>query len=97
MNHSITDKTMEYIEILAQLELSAEEKEQGKKDMEEMLDYIEQLKELDTLKVEASSQIFPKVNVFREDIVINQQNPKEMLANAPSVQNGSCKVPKTIG
>ena len=41
-------KTIEYVGILAKLELSDEEKEAAKKDMGRMLDYIDKLSELDT-------------------------------------------------
>ena len=40
MANKISDETIEYVGILAKLELSDEEKEQAKKDMETMLDYI---------------------------------------------------------
>ena len=40
MANVISDETMEYVGILAKLELSEEEKEAAKKDMESMLDYI---------------------------------------------------------
>ena len=48
----IDDEMMEYIGILAKLELSEEEKEQAKADMQKMLNYIDQLNELDTSNVE---------------------------------------------
>ena len=38
MANKISDETIEYVGILAKLELSDEEKEQAKKDMETMLD-----------------------------------------------------------
>ena len=41
MANIISDETMEYVGILAKLELSEEEKTQAKKDMEIMLDYID--------------------------------------------------------
>ena len=37
---TITDETIEYVGILAKLELSEEEKEQAKKDMSDMLAYV---------------------------------------------------------
>ena len=37
---TITDETIDYVGILAKLELSQEEKEQAKKDMSDMLDYV---------------------------------------------------------
>ena len=41
MANIISDETIEYVGILAKLELSEEEKEQAKKDMANMLDYID--------------------------------------------------------
>ena len=41
MANVISDETMEYVGILAKLELSDAEKEAAKKDMESMLDYID--------------------------------------------------------
>ena len=52
MANVISDETMEYVGILAKLELSDAEKEAAKKDMESMLDYIDKLNELDTSNVE---------------------------------------------
>lgn len=94
--HTITDETIEYIGILAKLELSEAEKEQAKKDMEEMLCYIDKLNELDTEGVEPLSHVFPVSNVFREDIVENTDAREQMLWNAPEVKDGSYKVPKTV-
>lgn len=93
----ISDETMEYVEILAKLELSAEEKECAKKDMEEMLDYIDKLNELDTSGIEPMSHVFPVNNVFREDVVINENDRENMLKNAPDVKEDSYLVPKTVG
>ena len=45
MANHIDDATIEYVGILAKLELSGEEKEQAKKDMESMLDYVDKLNE----------------------------------------------------
>ena len=97
MANIISDETIEYVGILAKLELSPEEKEQAKKDMGNMLDYIDMLNELDTEGVEPMSHVFPVHNVFREDVVTNGDNSKEMLANAPKAKEGQYQVPKTIG
>lgn len=92
----ISDETIEYVGILAKLELSQEEKEQAKKDMANMLDYIDMLNELDTEGVEPMSHVFPVNNVFREDVVINGDDRENMLANAPDKKDGCYKVPKTF-
>ena len=48
MANKISDETIEYVGILAKLELSDEEKQNAKSDMEKMLDYIDKLNELDS-------------------------------------------------
>ena len=45
MANVISDETIEYVGILAKLELSPEEKEEAKKDMGRMLDYIDVFRE----------------------------------------------------
>lgn len=96
MANKISNETIEYVGILAKLELSEEEKEQAKSDMETMLDYIDTLNELDTEGIEPMSHVFPVSNVFREDVVTNGDNHEEMLANAPEMKEQSYKVPKTF-
>ena len=97
MANIISDETIEYVGILAKLELSEEEKEQAKADMGKMLDYIDKLNELDTSGVEPMSHVFPVNNVFREDVVTNGDGSADTLANAPLAKDQSFKVPKTIG
>ena len=97
MANKISDETIEYVGILAKLELSEEEKEQAKADMGKMLDYIDKLNELDTSGVEPMSHVFPIENVFREDVVTNGDNKEATLANAPLRKEDSFEVPKTIG
>ena len=93
----ITDETIEYVGILAKLELSDEEKERAKQDMANMLDYIDMLNELDTTGVEPMSHVFPVNNVFREDVVTNGDGREETLANAPQRKEDTFEVPRTIG
>lgn len=97
MANTISDETIEYVGILAKLELSFEEKECAKRDMEEMLDYMDKLKELDTEAVEPMSHVFPVNNVFREDVVTNGDGKEASLANAPARTEDGFLVPKTIG
>lgn len=96
MANVISDETIEYVGILAKLELNDEEKENAKKDMESMLDYIDKLNELDTTGVEPMSHVFPVNNVFRVDVVTNGDDRENILKNAPEEQNGMFNVPKTF-
>lgn len=96
MANNISDETIEYVGILAKLELTDEEKEKAKADMEEMLDYIDTLNELDTSGVEPMSHIFPINNVFREDVVTNGDDRENILKNAPEERGDAFAVPKTF-
>nr|WP_308625594.1 Asp-tRNA(Asn)/Glu-tRNA(Gln) amidotransferase subunit GatC [uncultured Eisenbergiella sp.] len=96
MANKINDETIEYVGILAKLELSGEEKEQAKADMGRMLDYIDKLNELDTEDTEPMTHLFPVTNVFREDEVTNADIREDILKNAPGVKDGMFKVPRTV-
>ena len=96
MANIITDETIEYVGILAKLELSGEEKEEAKRDMGRMLDYIDKLNELDTTGIEPMSHVFPVQNVFREDVVTGGDGSQETLKNAPEEKNAMFVVPKTF-
>ena len=96
MANVISDETIEYVGILAKLELSNEEKEAAKKDMASMLDYIDKLGELDTTGVEPMSHVFPVNNVMREDVVTNGDGSEATLANEPECNESGFIVPKTV-
>ena len=92
----ITNETIEYVGILAKLELSDEEKERTKKDMTEMLEYVGKLNKLDTSAVEPMSHTFPVSNVMREDVVTNGDDKENMLKNAPERNDDAYIVPETF-
>ena len=96
MANIITDEIIDYEGILAKLELSLEEREEAKKDMGRMLDYIDKLNELDTEGIEPMSHVFSMNNVFREDIVTNGDDRDNILKNAPEKKEGAFKVPRTV-
>ena len=96
MAEKITNETIEYVSILAKLELSDEEREQAKTDMSRMLEYIDKLGELNTDNVEPMSHVFPVENVFREDVITNSDIREQLLSNAPEQKDGMFMVPKTF-
>lgn len=93
----IDDATIDYVGILAKLELNEEERNQAKEDMSRMLAYIDKMSELDTTGIEPMSHVIPTQNVFRKDVVINGDDKENMLKNAPAQKNGMFVVPKTVG
>lgn len=96
MANVISDETIDYVGILAQLDLSDEEREASKRDLGRMLDYVDQLNELDTTGIEPMSHVFPVHNVFREDVVTNGDGSADALKNAPVKNEDSYIVPMTV-
>ena len=96
MADKINDEIIEYVSILAKLELTQKEREQARKDMGRMLACIEKLNELDTTGVEPMSHAFPVENVFREDVVTGGDESEKMLQNAPARKDGMFAVPNVM-
>uniref|UniRef100_UPI004057438C Asp-tRNA(Asn)/Glu-tRNA(Gln) amidotransferase subunit GatC n=1 Tax=Acetatifactor sp. TaxID=1872090 RepID=UPI004057438C len=96
MKKKIDAAAIDHISILTKLTLSEKEREQAKKDMEEMLEYIDIMSELDTEGIEPMSHVFPITNVFREDVEENGDMCEKTLLNAPEQKDNMFVVPKAI-
>ncbi len=92
----ITIQEVEHVANLARLTFDEEQKEKLAEQLAEILDYIEQLNELDTESVEPTSHAIPVKNVVRPDVVAPSLTQDEALANAPSNVDGLFEVPKII-
>ncbi|OHC03747.1 MAG: asparaginyl/glutamyl-tRNA amidotransferase subunit C [Planctomycetes bacterium RIFCSPLOWO2_12_FULL_50_35] len=94
---SIIDrKTIDHVALLARLELSDKEREIFTTQLEDILKYIEKLKELDTSRVEPMAYAAAARNVFREDEPRPSIDLEEAMKNAPSRAGDFFKVPKVI-
>lgn len=96
MANVINDETIEYVGILAKLDLSLDERKKAQKDMEEMLNYIDKLGELDTTGIEPMTHVLQSSNVMREDEVTNGDGKSMALINAPKSNGEAFIVPKTV-
>ncbi len=81
---------------LARLDLSAEEKERMRRELDAILAYIDKLRALDTSGVEPTSHAVPMANVMREDEPRPSFPPADMLANAPERAAELFRVPRII-
>lgn len=96
MKEKLSAKEVRYVAELARLELSPEEVEPFTTQLNAILEYMDQLNELDTEKVEPTSHVLSLSNVLREDEVGHSLSPDEVLANAPEKDKGHFVVPKII-
>ncbi len=96
MSGGIEMKEVEHVARLARLELSAEEKERMREQLDRILGYIDKLRQLDTEGVPPTSHAVPMVNVMREDEPRPCFPAEEMLANAPDRSGDFFRVPRII-
>lgn len=92
----IDDQIIEKISGLAHLEFGEEEKEKIRQDLEQILTFVEKLRELDTDKVEPLVYLSDKKDVLREDKMIPTISTEEALLNAPEKSGHFFQVPKVI-
>jgi aspartyl-tRNA(Asn)/glutamyl-tRNA(Gln) amidotransferase subunit C len=93
---AIAIKDVEHIAKLAKLEFTDAEKEKFTHQLNQILEYVEQMNKLDTSNVEPLSHVIELSNVFRADEVKQGVSTEEALKNAPSKTEEFFKVPKVI-
>lgn len=82
---------------LARLELESEEEAQLTTQLNDILDYIEQLNELDTTNVPPTTRAIEVSNVSRPDQLETFSDRESLLSNAPEREEDFIKVPKILG
>ena len=81
---------------LARIELTPTEQECLGPQLEEILKYVEKLKELDVEGIEPMAHAVPLTNVTRADEVRPSLPHGEAMRNAPRTANGLFIVPKIV-
>lgn len=99
----ISQKDVQYVAGLANLDLTDAERVRMEKDLNAILDYIDQLSELDTSNVEPMAQVAQLANL--SDASGSMLRPDELreclpheaaVANAPQSDSTFFRVPKVI-
>ncbi len=78
---------------LARINVSKEEEDAFRKDLESIVAFVDQIKSRD---VEISRAEDAQINVFRDDVVAPLSSVYDLVESAPSHQDGFVKVPKII-
>jgi aspartyl-tRNA(Asn)/glutamyl-tRNA(Gln) amidotransferase subunit C len=92
----ITFDMIDRIATLARLSFSDEEKTALKTDLEQMIAFVEKLKEVNTTGEEPLLHMTNVTNIFREDEVKQLISKEEALLNVPVTDGNFIKVPKVI-
>lgn len=99
MSTQFTRADVERIALLARLALTDEEKTLFSRQLADILSYVEQLRDVDTTGVPATSHSLTPLGVFREDEPRPSLPREEALAGAPDANApaGLFKVPRVLG
>lgn len=94
---TITTDDVRHLAQLSNLQISDDEVDNLRGDLENILGYIEQLSELDTSGEEPTYQVTALENVWRDDEVQAASVTREQLLKlAPEQAASSVKVPKVL-
>ena len=98
----ITQKDVQYVADLANLELTDAERARMEKDLNQILGYIDLLSEVDTSNVPAMAQVEGLTDETSREDLLRADEPKECLPhdlalkNAPQTDGSFFRVPKVI-
>ena len=94
---SLTREEVQKVSLLARLLLSEEELEAMTAQLGRVLDYVQQLEELDTEGVEPMAHAIDLANVFADDVIEPSLPRDAALANGPKHDDECFRVPAVLG
>ncbi len=93
---NINKETLHKIAHLARLNFEGHSEEEMITSMNDMIHWVEQLKEVDTDGVEPLTHMSEEINVLRDDIVKPHLSHERGLKNAPQKDSDYFRVPKVM-
>ena len=93
---SVDKATVAHIAHLARIGVKDEELEPLAAELSGILQWIEQLNEVDTDDVPPMASVHDQVLRWRDDVINDGGKQDEITANAPDGENGFFAVPKVI-
>src|SRR6478752_4089514 len=99
MSNGFSRAQVQAVAALANLELNDSELELFAKQLGDILDYANQVQNIDTTGVPPTASVVTRHSADRPDVVVPSLDRDDALANAPdaSQQAGLFKVPRVIG
>jgi aspartyl-tRNA(Asn)/glutamyl-tRNA(Gln) amidotransferase subunit C len=92
----VDQEALQKIAHLARLEVRPEEETELLNSLNGVLNWMEQLNEVDTTGVEPLTHISTETNVLREDVAGNHLAREQAFANAPQHDDQFFEVPKVL-
>ena len=92
----ISSADVAYVAKLAHLSFDEQQAQDKAGKLGSILEYMQQLNEIDTTGVELTTHVLPINNVFREDVPGVQLSNDQALANAPEREDNFFRVPRIL-
>jgi aspartyl-tRNA(Asn)/glutamyl-tRNA(Gln) amidotransferase subunit C len=92
----VDEATVRRIARLARIKISEAEAKGLEKELSGILNWVEQLDEVDTASVEPMTRVVPIELKKREDVVTDGDIADEIVKNAPMVEDHYFVVPKVV-
>jgi len=93
---SVSKEDVKHIANLSKLNLTDEELEKYTTQLSDIVSFANELSNINVEGVKPTAHILDIKNVFRKDEIINESDKEELLANAPSQDEGMFRIPKVI-
>lgn len=93
---SVDTDTVRRVARLARIAVHEDELEHLSGELNGILDWVEQLQEVDVEGVEPMTSVTPMRLKRREDAVTDGNRREDILANAPDARSGFFTVPKVV-
>ncbi len=93
---TITRAEVAHVARLARLGLSEDEMDQLARELDHILDAMQELRQLDTSAIPPTAQVIPLQNVMREDVARPSWPTEDILLNAPQTHDGQFLVPPVL-
>lgn len=95
-NSKLSEKEVEHVAKLANLTLNSSDLKKFQKQLSEILNYVEILKEVDIKDVEPTSQVTSLENITRIDKAEVSLTQKETLSGSKNTYNGLFKIKRVL-
>lgn len=92
----VDEATVRRIARLARIKITDEEAKGLESELSSILDWVEQLKEVDTDDVDPMTRVVPISLKQREDVITDGDKPADIVANAPMSEDDFFVVPKVV-
>ncbi len=93
MKKIISKDLIDNLSKLAKISLTKEQEEKYVSEFSSVMDYMEEIKNIDVDNIPETSRVAKDENVLREDIVKQSLDQKEALKNSKNTNNGYFLVP----